>query len=340
MTSRPLVIILYGQPSDKAAADETDVHHEIEVVARALADMGYATEPLALSIDLPQALARLQAARPEFVFNLCDGVQGHGALVHLAPTLLEHCALPYTGGPLDATFITTNKLIAKRFMATAGVPTPAWWLPGDPVDRLRAAGHPWILKFAWEHASIGLDDEAVSADPDHIAREVERRLARGDRDFFAEQFVDGREFNIALLAHPHGGVNTPEVLPPAEIRFIDFPADKPKLVGYRAKWDESSFEYVNTPRSFEFTPGDRPLLERLAAIATQCWSLFGLRGYARVDFRVDASGHPYVLEVNTNPCLSPDAGFAAAANRAGIGMTAVVRRIVNDRHGGRQGASR
>jgi D-alanine-D-alanine ligase len=116
-------------------------------------------------------------------------------------------------------------------------------------------------------------------------------------------------------------------LPVAEIRFDAFPADKPRIVGYAAKWDLESFEYRNTPRSFTVEP---ELAERLRRIALDCWALFRLDGYARVDFRVDESGRPWVLEVNANPCLSPDAGFAAALAEAGLGYEAAVERLIDD----------
>jgi D-alanine-D-alanine ligase len=143
---------------------------------------------------------------------------------------------------------------------------------------------------------------------------------------FAEAFVEGREFNLSVLAGPQG----PQVLPPAEIRFEGFGADQPRIVGYRAKWDANSHEYHHTPRSFEFGAEDGPLLDRLQALALQSWQLFGLRGYARIDFRVDNQGQPWILEINANPCLSPDAGFAAALREAGIDFTQAVKRIIAD----------
>jgi D-alanine-D-alanine ligase len=119
------------------------------------------------------------------------------------------------------------------------------------------------------------------------------------------------------------------VLPAAEIDFSAFPAGKPHLVGYRAKWEEDSFEYQNTPRTFDFPPQDGPLLARIGQLARACWRLFGMRGYTRVDFRVDQAGQPWILEVNANPCLSPDAGFAAALQRAGIAYHTAIARILD-----------
>ncbi len=116
----------------------------------------------------------------------------------------------------------------------------------------------------------------------------------------------------------------------AEIRFVEFPADKLRIVDFRAKWEEESFEYTHTPRSFDFTAADQPLLEELRAVAGRCWDCFDLGGYARVDFRVDGENRPWVLEINTNPCLSPDGGFYAAAERASLSFTGMVERIVDD----------
>ncbi|MCB1814375.1 MAG: hypothetical protein KDK04_22030, partial [Candidatus Competibacteraceae bacterium] len=135
---------------------------------------------------------------------------------------------------------------------------------------------------------------------------------------------DGREFNLALLEGPQGMT----LLPPAEIVFHDYPPGKPRIVGYAAKWDEHSFEFQNTPRRFDFAAADQPLLRQLNELAQRCSALFGLRGYARVDFRVDAHNQPWVLEINTNPCLSPDAGFAAALAQAGLSLRAAVAHIV------------
>jgi len=164
----------------------------------------------------------------------------------------------------------------------------------------------------------------------HAGEDWQALLARRERElgrpYFAEQYVEGREFNLSLLADAGG----PQVLPPAEIDFSRFPAGKPRIVGYRAKWKADSPEYHATPRRFDFAAADRPLLDGLAELARSSWQRFGLRGYARVDFRVDHQGCPWILEINVNPCLSPDAGFAAALGRAGIPFSQAIARILHD----------
>ena len=143
---------------------------------------------------------------------------------------------------------------------------------------------------------------------------------------FAEEFIDGREFNISVIATLDG----PRVLPIAEILFLDYPKDKPKIVNYKAKWEEDSIEYRSTPRSFEFQPDDEELLDELGRLSLGAWELFALSGYARVDFRVDPRGRPYILEINANPCISPDSGYIAAAQQGGFDYDAVIRAILED----------
>ena len=91
---------------------------------------------------------------------------------------------------------------------------------------------------------------------------------------------------------------------------------RPRIVGYDAKWTSDSEAYVGTPRRFGLENDEPALAAELVKLAKSCWDLFGLAGYARVDFRVDREGKPTILEVNVNPCLNPDAGFAAAAAQA------------------------
>ncbi len=180
------------------------------------------------------------------------------------------------------------------------------------------------MKSVWEHASIGIDDSSVVEDARKVAAVARKRQRRFGGEWFAERFIDGREFNLSLL----GGSDGVELLPPAEMLFVDYPEGKRRIVDYAAKWHAGSFEFCNTVRRFAFDEADRPLLARLEDMAKTCWRLFGLRGYARVDCRVDAEDKPWVLEINVNPCLSPDAGFAAAAARRGLDLAAVLRRII------------
>jgi D-alanine-D-alanine ligase len=175
---------------------------------------------------------------------------------------------------------------------------------------------------------VGLESDCIvsKAPGKGISRELSERAPRLGGACFAEEYIHGREFNLSVLGGPDG----PRVLPPAEIIFKGYDTSRPLIVGYQAKWKADSQEYHNTPRCFEFGSEDKSLLAALRDLSMQCWEKFGLRGYARVDFRVDSAGQPWILEINTNPCISPDAGFAAAVAAAGIDFTQAVDRIIHD----------
>lgn len=317
-------LILHGAVAPGAAADDEDTLVQVGVVTAALRKLGFAVETLEVGRDLADVARPVEAIAPDFAFNLVEQIDGRDALLPLAAYLLERARIPYTGAPAAALAASTEKTLAKRLMAAAGIPTPEWCETGMEAGQLSPDDGLWIVKSATEHASFGLSAASVVR-ADAVAGRLRRCTDEHGGSWFAERYIHGREFNVSLLAGSAG----PQVLPVSEIVFIDCPPERPAIVDYAAKWQPDSAAYGNTPR--RLLGAEAALLAgRLGQIALRCWHLFGLRGYARVDFRVDESGTPFVLEVNANPCLSPDAGFAAAADAAGIDLVEVVGRIVVD----------
>ncbi|WP_419662135.1 DdlB1: D-alanine--D-alanine ligase [Desulfosarcina variabilis str. Montpellier] len=324
------IAIVHDTVGQKDAPDAKDVLAQADAVAGALRHLGHTHFRAEISLDMATLVRTLSNGGADLVFNLVESIGGKGRLIHLLPYCLDAVPLPYTGAPAQAMLLTSNKTMAKKWMETSAIATPAWIGPfpgGNGKGRFGSADKStWIVKSVWEHASIGLGPESIvknlTADAAYAAL-AGRAPALGGA-CFAEAFVDGREFNLSLLTGPDG----PEVLPPAEIIFDGYTADMPRIVDYRAKWDEAAYEFHHTPRQFDFDTTDGDLLERLKTIALDCWHGFGLAGYARVDFRVAADGTPFVLEINTNPCIAPDAGFAAALTRAGIAFEDAVARII------------
>jgi len=322
------VVVLHGEVSQGATPDEQDVLIQATVVSQALLGLGHEPASLDFSLDLEGVTRSLRALEPDFVFNLVESVAGRGQFIHLAPALLDYLKLPYSGSRTEAMFLSSNKLLCKKMLTASGIPTPRCFIYDDMADSLGEVDGPFIIKSVWEHASIGLGEDCVlhEGNARQLRCGMDSRRDRLGGDCFVELYIDGREFNICLLAGERG----PEVLPPSEIHFEGYEPGKLKVVSYAAKWEEQSFEYQHTPRSFDFGADDKRLLRKLVSIARKCWRLFGLRGYARVDFRVDRQGNPWVLEVNANPCLSPDSGFVDAAARIGLTHMHVVERIVAD----------
>jgi D-alanine-D-alanine ligase len=233
-----------------------------------------------------------------------------------------------TGCGADAMFASGDKLGAKREMLAAGIPTAAY--AEGPEWHGLEEGKCWIVKSVEEDASLGLDSGAVVATPDAVIARAELMAGRHGGRWFAEEFIDGREFNVAVLERK----GRPEILPIAEMRFENWREGEPRIVGYAAKWDERVDAFHDTVRSFGWQTEEPLLHGRLVEFAKACWKLFDCRGYARVDFRVDARGQPYVLEINANPCLEPGAGFAAAALEAGLTYDELIECICGAAHGG------
>lgn len=303
----------------KERPDEIDTLLCAEAVARALAELGFATEIVAVDLDLNHFLA-LKRRDPALVFNLVDAVRGDGRLAPVVPSLLDAVGLPYTGAHSDACLETLSKVAAKLKLQREGLPTPDFLVDGAGLD----PDAQFIVKAVWEHGSLGLDQSSVVKGAD-IARVIADRGARFGTEHFAESFVEGREFNLSLLEER----GRASVLPIAEILFEDWREGSPRIVGYDAKWTSGSEAYIGTPRRFGLETDEPALAAELEALAKSCWDLFALAGYARVDFRVDREGKPWILEVNVNPCLNPEAGFAAAAATAGLSYHELIGSIID-----------
>ncbi|MBU0488044.1 MAG: ATP-grasp domain-containing protein [Bacteroidetes bacterium] len=316
------VVILINEISEQANADELDVLDQAKVFEAELELLGYKTYRVFLGLDFRGAHDEIRKHQPEFVVNLVESFEKSGRLIYFAPAWLEQAGFCFTGNNSEAMYITSNKMLAKRLMKQAGILT-APWICSTNVDALNPAKQ-YIAKPVWEDASVGITDENVMVGDAKKARRFLEKNA--NRPYFFEEFISGREFNISVL----GGNEGPEVLPIAEMMYYKYPEGKPKIMGYEAKWAKNTFEYDNTSREFLAPEQEPGLALRLRQICTNCWKLFGLKGYVRVDFRVDESGDPFVLEINANPCLSPDAGFYVASQKAGYSASEMLKRIFED----------
>jgi D-alanine-D-alanine ligase len=319
MALKPGGFIPVVHAATRERPDEIDTLLSAEAVARALGELGFATEIVAVDLDLNHFLA-LKRRDPLLVFNLVDAVRGDGRLAPVIPSMLDAVGLPYTGAHSDAWLETLSKVAAKLKLAREGLPTPGFSVDGSGLD----PDAKFIVKAVWEHGSLGLDEASVVKGAD-VGRVIADRGARFGTEHFAESFVEGREFNLSLLEER----GCASVLPIAEILFEDWREGRPRIVGYDAKWTSDSEAYIGTPRRFGLEKTKPALAAELVKLAKSCWDLFGLAGYARVDFRVDREGRTTILEVNVNPCLNPDAGFAAAAAQGGLSYRDLIGSIID-----------
>ena len=307
--------------------DTVDVLVQARHVNATLAEAGHVAELFSLCDNPADVIRELRAFGAERIFNLVESVRGKAAAHPRAAAIWEAAGIPHTGSSSAALMLTTDKPLSKGLLEASGIPTPSWTVWDREVEALDLPEGPWIIKPACEDASVGIDEDSVARDRVSLEAKL-RALGRRfpDQEILVEHYVEGREFNVSLLASGGG----PLVLPPAEIVFDSYPEGKERVVGYRAKWDETSFEYDHTVRRFDFPSEDGPLLERVRETGLRCWELFKLSGYARVDSRVDEELRVQVVEVNANPCLSPGGGFTAAVLGAGISPARMVEMILED----------
>lgn len=326
MTQSARIAIVYNQPLAAGHAlhdSSADVLLQVEAVAASLATLGLTPVRIPFTRDLNAFLLEVHSHRPELIFNLCESVDEDPRMGGHPAAVFELLGIPYTGARPLALMLSTDKLLSKRLLAANGIDTPnCLEYDGEATFTGQGLTYPVIVKPRFEDASIGIDQESVFAANGSLLANIQD-FHRQYGPLLVEEYIEGREFNIALLGYPQA-----QVLPVAEIDFSEFPDDLFHIVGYRAKWDESSFEYNHSPRFFPSTTAGDEVFARMRQIAKQCFSLFGLRDYGRVDMRMDAVGRMHVLEVNANPCLSPDAGFAAAARQKGMSYDELVEKIL------------
>jgi D-alanine-D-alanine ligase len=313
-------LIIYNEPAEDALPDELDVLDQVNFIDSTLQSLGYRVERTGITENFFREIEEIALNDADFVFNLVESVGQKAEILYFIPALLNMHHIPYTGCPVEAAFVTGSKVLARRIMKAHGIPVAGGYKVSE-ADRL-VPGRKYILKPVWEDGSLGITEESVFTFDGNVPEIVS---SKNDHHWFIEDFIEGREFNVSVKAGPEG----PEVLPPAEMTFNGYPDDMPRIVSWKAKWEEDTFQYDNSMRNFPDDLSER-LSRNIRDAVLGCWNTFGLKGYARVDMRVDADENVFVLEVNANPCISPDSGFISAATHAGYSHAETISHIISD----------
>ena len=322
-------VILYNaaniaevEGSQEKMYPSTILREEVGAIEESLRAGGYS--PFVMSVDhfskeFVQTLVKLA---PKFVFNLCEEINGKVELEMCVAGLLELVGIPYTGSGPFALGLALNKFHVKQILRSAGIPVPKGYLhyPGKKPS-LRSMRFPVIVKPAREDASLGINSNSVCQDHVHLERQVAYIHGVYQQEALVEEYLDGREFNVSIM-----GDREPRVLAISEIDFSHMPDGEPRIVSFRAKWDEESPMYGSTVPICPAQVSKR-LERRLKEIALRSYTCIGCRDYARIDMRTDHKGNLYVLEVNPNPDISPKAGYARAAQVAGFSYAEMILQI-------------
>jgi D-alanine-D-alanine ligase len=296
---------------DPMWASRADVAVVATSVATALASSGYDPQLVGVDGDLAALRNRLLEHEADCAFNLCESLVGDARLESAVPLVLELLNIPFTGSPPEVLSFALRKDRVKQRLEAAGIPTPRGQVmtrPDDPCD----LAFPLIVKPVREDGSAGITHASVVWDAAELRRVVESVVTSFRQPALVEEYVDGREFNVAMLGHP-----TPRVLPLSEIDFTGLPDGVPRIVSYDAKWTSGSVDDLGTvPVMHPSLPNS--VAARVRRVAADAFRAVGVRDYGRVDVRLAANGVPYVVDVNPNCDLSPHAGMARAA--AGVGI--------------------
>lgn len=320
--------------SAKSLRTEEEKPTEADVLL-CLRRLGHDVEPLAVFDDVRAIFDKVEAFRPEIVFNLCESFHSDRALEQNVPALLELMKIPYTGAGPEALMLCKDKALAKKLLVFHRIRVARFVVSSRsrPLRRLARFAFPAFVKPIGEESSDGIAKASLAkseAEALDRARFVHERFGA---DALIEEYIDGRELYLGVL-----GSKRLTVFPPREMFFGDAGATDaaeaiddlaPRFATAKAKWDEAyrtKWKIRNGPAA-----ALAPAVERkLAEVARRVYQILRVRGLGRVDVRVTPEGEVVVIEVNPNPSLAKEDDFAQAAAAMGIGYDTLVERILDD----------
>ena len=239
----------------------------------------------------------LREQKFDLVFNMLHGRGGEDGEIQGALELLQ---IPYTGCGVMASAISMDKLMTKRIWTGSGLPTPAFEIlsrESDFNEVVDTLGLPIIVKPAQEGSSIGMT-KVSEANQLQLAFEI---AAQYDDVIFAEQWITGKEFTIAIIGD--------EVLPPIRLKA------KGDFYDYEAKYTTDETEY-HCPCGLE-----EEAEERLKMLAKSAFKIVGGKGWGRVDVMQDNNGTFWLIEVNTIPGMTDHSLVPMAAKAHGLSFS-------------------
>jgi len=318
--------VLHNNDADVLADDPArEAREDVERVAAALAEAlearGHRVRVIPAGGDL-SFVETLRREPPELVLNLCESLAADARGEMIIPGLLELLGIPYTGSAALSLGLALHKDRAKQILRGAGISTPAFALIEKLEEAMEIAlPYPLIVKPSREDASTGIDFDSVVHDRAGLVHAVSRVLRTLHQPALVEQFIEGKEIYVPILG------NSPRrALPLTEIHYGPFYDTRPRIVSYKAKWDLESIDCIQT------NSGPAILDEEVEAAcvrtALAAFAALGCRDYGRIDLRVSEGGQPYVIDINPNCDLHPEAGYAKTARNAGLSYPELAESLV------------
>lgn len=288
------------------ALEEYDSRETVELIAAALEAAGHSVVMLGGGREF---LENILWEKVEIVFNIAEGRGNSRSRESQVPSVLEMLGVPYTGSDAQCLTICLDKPLAKKLVATEGVPTPRWQVITDEED---LAQIPWeqfvfpvIVKPAHEGSSKGIRLTSVVDDVGQMREEVIRLLDSYRQPVMVEEFITGDEVTVGII-----GNSPPKVI--GMMRILPRRREKHFVYSLEVKRD-----YLNLV-DYECPPqlADE-IKERIALASLKAFKVLGCRDFARLDFRISPEGVPYFLEINPLPGLSAQSDLVIIANKSG-----------------------
>lgn len=316
------VLVIYSVVDTIDRGEAQDLLADLETpktaqsIAHSLRRLGYhvSLAPIRRESDLLAVLARRHPA-DTLVFNLCESLGGSSVGEARIPRVLGACGFTYTGAQANNLGICLNKAAAKARLMQEQVPTAAYQVFHRADEPLQVS-LPAIVKPAAEDASLGITTKSVVRSEQQLRSQVSYVLQTYKQAVLVEEFLSGREFSASVW-----GGSQPQILSISEINYTHCRNHFQRILSFSEKWSTDEFPSID-PASL--TSG---LRKQISQIVLAAYRAMGCRDYARVDLR-ENKGQVYVLEVNPNPCLAEDGGFAKAARTLGFDYTHMVEALV------------
>ena len=316
-----------GKKNDESAQandlSENNFLQELEKVEKSLSKSFVEVNSLAIDRDVNKTINKINAFNPDIICNFVESVEGVSAYESCMAGLFELLGYEFTGCSPVTLGNCLNKARAKAILRSRGILTPEYRTLRKSkrfTEKEIKLRYPMILKLMNEDASIGISEFSVVKNYSELRKQFSFLVETYNQDTILEEFIPGRELNVAIL----GG----RVLPVSEISFAGLPEEFPNIVTYDGKWTDGSLYYNHTKPVCPAQISER-LRKKIQFTALASYDAMNCRDYARVDIRLSKDGVPYVIEVNPNPDISSDSGFARAANAAGISYDDLLYTIVN-----------
>lgn len=317
------VVVLHDETETLRGREGEEAHigvwEAILPIEESLAKLKHRPIRLSLGLGTSKVIAALEASKPDVVFHLAETAFGDTIGEAQVAAMLDLLHLPHTSASPDALLLCRDKLKAKAVLREHGISTPPHAVSLDGTLPARLPVPPWISKPALEDGSIGIESDAVTSDPVKLRRRVHALFGKLRQPILIETYIDGREFNVGVVGD--------DVLPLSEIDFSKLPAGESRIVNFESKWKYDTVYFKGTTTVCP-APVDAAARDRINLIGLNALAALNVRGYSRVDLRMDNRGQLYILEVNPNPDLSPIAGMAKMAETAGWGFDGLIDRIL------------